>query len=204
MTPSALIWFVDLTERYAATPDAARRLGRNIGCALKGKNPRIEVSRAFRHKAHKEDLPAICAWLDSDVRAAVAVEQCALVSALNESVRAFREIISGNPASTAWKMGNRRGADTGFSKTLDALAVVDYITKNPDLAYSHTSAVEVAATLFGIRSDTIRQHNTSVEFGDGGSAARFAYAALIKHGLLDVADHYFDTEELKEYQQPSL
>ena len=205
MTPSALIWFIDLTARYEATPNIAQRLGQDLENALKSKNARIQISRVFRHTTHKDNLPAIYAWLNDDVRLAVEAKNCALTrEVFNESVSAFQQILSGSPASAAWKLGNQRGVDAGFSKTLDAIALIEYLAKNSDLGYSRNRAIQVGAKMFGIREDTIRQYDGTVEFVSNESEAMCAYFALVKHGLLDAADEYFDTEELRDFRQPRL
>ena len=198
MTPSALCWFIDLATHYPPTPQDAKNLALAIEKALKSKNQNIELNRTFRHKQHKEKLQTIFEWLDGDIRNATNGKKCQRTSeALETSVTAFKQIISGAPASEAWGMSKKRGADHGHSKTLAAIALAGCLAKNKDLGYSKTRAVETAATLFGISQDTIWQYKLDIKPIDDESEACYAYSAIVEYSLLDEADRYFDTEELK-------
>ena len=195
MIPPALRWFIDLSTGYPA-PEFAKALGQDLANVLARANLRVEVSRVFRRGKHMNNLPLILAWLQSDIQAAIdAKNDDRTRDVWVKSTKAIKLIIAGAPASEAWGMGKQRGNDLGLSKTLDASALVLYLTQNTDLNYTQNQALEAAAALFGIRSDTIRQYESSIEI-DADPAS--IYFSLIKYGLLETADRYFDVDELRE------
>ncbi len=195
MIPPALRWFIDLSIGCPA-PECVKALSRDLANALELANMRVEVSRVFRHDKHRNNLPLILAWLQSDIQAAIDEKNDDRTRDVwVESTNAIKLMIAGAPASIAWGMGNQRGNDLGLSKTLDASALALYLTQNTDLNYTKNQALEAAAALFGIRSDTIRKYKSGIDIDADPTSI---YFSLIKYDLLETADKYFDVDELRE------
>lgn len=143
----------------------------------------------------------IRAWLADDIGAAVTAKGCVLTQAAwAESVQALDLIIEGLAASSAWGLEHTPGARKGFSRTLDARALVTYLLADQDLEYKQKEAIECASELFEVNPDDIRKY-TGLEPINKESAARLAYFALVSNGLLDKAERYFDTEALRDFEE---
>ena len=132
MIPAALEWFADLCTRYAYAPPEAQLLGNELLKQFSSSNERVQVNRAFRRHLHI--LDSVNKWLCSgDLCAAVEKTNCTITSTAHVIAQsAVTAMLSGQVPSAAWGMGAQRGVDTGFSTTLEAAALVSYLTKVRD------------------------------------------------------------------------
>jgi hypothetical protein len=129
MIPSSLEWFADLCANYAHAPQEATLLGKELIKQFNSPNERVQVNRVFRRNWHA--LAAIKYWLDGDALfAAVNNKSCSITTSAHESAKlALSLMLKDMAPSTVWGMGAQRGVNTGFSTTLEAAALVGYLTK---------------------------------------------------------------------------
>lgn len=214
MIPSALEWFVELCSGHPNAPEAARDLVRDLRRQFASNFYRKQINRVFVR--YKNSFSSILIWLNSKDFAEVADEQKSelMSSTYKQVVSSIEKMIAGETPSVAWGMGAQRGRNTGFSETLEAAALANYLSKVPiptdadgsegdgfeddvnlDRLFNRTTAITIAATLFNVNPDNIRKY-TGAEAVSDQSEALIALAGLISRGQLDVADKYFDIEEL--------
>jgi hypothetical protein len=218
VTPSALLWFVDLCSRYANAPSDAQALARRLQKHLDRKNNQVQINRVFRQFATV--IPAIHAWLTSAALVgAIRAKGCSVtLSAYSSALAAIEAILAGEVPTTAWGMGKVRGVDVGFSRTLDAVALAGYLSSIPvdelvpefiysdsetpadcfDRMYSQSAAQRIASTLLGVNEDNVRKY-VGIGPMNAQSEAALALSALVKCGMLAAADRYFDVDDLKEF-----
>jgi len=107
-------------------------LGNELVKQFNSPNERVQVNRAFRR--HSQILTGINDWLSGDVFSAeVDKKSCSITTATHEVAKsALSAVLAGQVPSDAWGMGAQRGVNIGFSTTLEAAALVGYLTKVRD------------------------------------------------------------------------
>jgi len=163
MIPSNLDWFAQLSAKYAPSPTVAKTLGNALLAQFSSKNVRVQTNRVFRR--HSNDLQSILQWLTSAKLEATirAKSSSATTAAYVATVCAIRSILNGSLPSVAWNMGKQRGVDTSLSKTLEGVALAEYLVslRDEQLPENLFSTIEnlsehelLVAYALGVRSCT--------------------------------------------------
>lgn len=205
MSISTLSWFVEMMSTHPAAPNEAKDLTQELKSEVdialnpifNNKSKRQKISRIFER--HSQSLPVIASWLDQDIinKQVNDTKNPQILSAFLDSKKAIAQIIAKKSAGAAWNMGSRRGANPGFSKTLEAAALYSYLTNEKEFNFSKNSAIEIASTLLDVNPDEIRRYDVLKALNNDSEAA-IAFSAIARHGRIEMADHYFDVETLKE------
>lgn len=132
MVHPALDWFISLGTQYnefSNPPNEALDLCNALAIAVKSKNVNLQVNRVF--KGFRQKLPVVSGWLNSQLLfdAIYSMKSQPTIETYSEVVEALDAIIAGATPSTKWGMEAQRGVNTGFSTTLEAAALVGYLTK---------------------------------------------------------------------------
>ena len=132
MIPPALNWFAKpLCQNYAYAPQVARDFGKRLEKQLHSKRPRIQVNREFA-RSHRE-VAAILSWMQSKSLSEATNKRDFFTRKTRlDAIRALRKINRGVAPSTAWGMDAKRGPKVGFSASLEASALVHYLTSLPE------------------------------------------------------------------------
>lgn len=222
MIPPALDWFIKLGTKYTKfsnPPKDALDLCNALAVAVQSKNDKLEVNRAFKKFSLK--LPAILNWLNSQYlyNAIINMKSQAAIEVYSEVVVALSAIKDGDIPSTRWRMEKQRGVNIGFSTTLEAAALVGYLTKIkaddwlPENLYQDSEdsndeyqekkpfyeakALEIASTLFKINKDNIRKYKNLTPVDDQSEAAMGLFG-LTRINALNNADKFFDVDDMVE------
>lgn len=129
MIPSSLVWFTDLCANYAHSSQEAKLLGKELIKQFSSPNERVQVNRVFRRNLH--NLGSINNWLCSEALCnAVSNKSCSITTSAHQASKlALSAILEGRVPSEAWGMGTQRGVNIGYSRTLEAAALVSYLIK---------------------------------------------------------------------------
>jgi hypothetical protein len=202
MIPSNLEWFANtLCQQHPTAPLSARELGKALDQQFRNKNPLLQVNREF--KKFSAVLPEVVKWLKT-VESQIATQRsnsASLSAAISDVIQSLNNTLEGTRPSQALGMEQPRGPKMGFSRTLEADALVRYLTEPKAIKggplYSQTRAYEVASDLFDIRSDTLRKFK-GFEPCNIRAAAVLAFGGLCQLGKLKEADKYFDVNALRK------
>jgi hypothetical protein len=202
MSISDLQWFIQLGSSHPTAPTKTALLCSELTVALTSSNFKQSVTRTFRK--HTNSIKPIHDWLTSDVvlteiKSSIDLN---LKAAYDESNKSLSKILSGISASIAWGLGKQRGINAGFSRTLEAAALVKYLTEGGVCEYSKSKAQEISAKIFEINVDEIRKYQ-GLEPLDIDSAIAIAFSAILRADKTNEVDHYFDFETLMEMAQKS-
>ena len=132
MVPSALDWFIRLGTQFkdfSNPPIDALDLCKALSTAVQSKNDKLQVNRAFNK--FRQKLPVVSNWINSQFLfdAIYSMKSQPATDTYSEVVEVLEAIIEGETPSTKWKMEAQRGVNSGFSRTLEASALVGYLTK---------------------------------------------------------------------------
>ena len=205
MSISTLSWFVELASTDPTAPNRAVDLSLELRLAInEAQNPKLnpkstkrKISRIFER--HLQSLIVINNWLSStSMKVRIdATNNQQIKSSYKESKTAIVEIISGVPVARAWGIGKKRGVSTGFSKTLEASALVGYLIKEEQFNISKNAAIEMAANIFELNPDEIRRYN-ALSTVDVESEAAIAFSAIARNNKIKISDRHFDIEVLRD------
>lgn len=193
MDKPTLDWFSQLTTSHPEAPETVRALGQSIKHALQNKHLNKTVNRAFAR--HRTAVGESLVWLNS-LSDQIARKSCALTTnAWEGSIVALQSISDSGIPSECWGLQMQRGRQPGFSKTLEAVALSNYLQNNPELDYSKTRAIEAAAHIMGIHDRDIWDYSGITPINKSSENAMAAFV-MAKNKELKIANKYFDPGEL--------
>ena len=193
MDISTLDWFSKLLTRHPQAPDVTRALGTSLVNALKSKHLCKQVNRAF--DMHRAAVSDSLTFLKS-ISGQVSSKSCSLTTnAWKRSMTALQSIYDGGMPSVSWGLQRRKGRHSGFSETLEAVALANYIQRNPEIHYSKTESIDVASHTIGVNSRDIWDYSGIEPINEASEDAMAAFA-IAKNNRSQTADRYFDTDVL--------